>query len=209
MMNFKPERIGVIAESTAEMLLPERLLLYAFVAGIQPSRSLEIGSHTGGSASIITAAMDDVGRGTLVCVDPDPRIPAQILAQISHRAIMIRGRSPEDLSRASKAVNGRFEFAFIDGDHSTLAVVRDTEGLLPFLEETAYLLFHDVHHPEVNAAINILLRDHSDELTDCGIISVEKSEAPVGSGIFWGGLKAVRFIDTKSSIDRHRDWHRT
>lgn len=200
-MSFKPERIGVIGTCTAEMLMPERLLLYSLIASIQPARCLEIGSHTGGSAMIITAAMEDVGLGCLVCVDPDPQIPPKILKDISPRAVVIKGYSPDALPQASQAANGRFQFAFIDGDHSKSQVIKDIEGLLPWLDDSAYLLLHDVHFAEVNAGIDVAVHKNSNCLTDCGLLSVEKSRDVAGN--LWGGLRALRFSYRQSSAGPH------
>src|SRR4051812_27628948 len=56
-----PERVGVVYSAPSDMRIDERLFLYAFVRGFCPERALEIGVARGGSAAIITSAMEEVG----------------------------------------------------------------------------------------------------------------------------------------------------
>src|SRR5690606_3463670 len=47
-----PGRVQHLLDAPAELLLPERLLMYALVRGLRPVRCLEIGTHFGGSTTI-------------------------------------------------------------------------------------------------------------------------------------------------------------
>lgn len=194
-----------IYTAPAEMMMPERVMLYSLIYGLKPRYCLEIGTFRGGSATIICGAMDDTGYGQLVCVDPEPRITRETWRQISHRAILCEGNSPEILPEAAKAVAEKFDFALIDGDHSYKGVLKDTEGTLPLLADGAYLLFHDCHYFEVNEAIDEALRRYPQELSDCGLISVQQSpgkeEGAVVAGrqVIWGGLRLLRFARKSKS----------
>ena len=84
---------------------------------------------------IIVAGLDDIGSGTLACVDPKPAVRSEHWQTISHRATLFQAASPDILPAASQAVGGKFDFALIDGDHSTEGVVRDIRGVVPLLEE--------------------------------------------------------------------------
>ena len=141
---------------------------------------------------IIVAGLDDIGSGTLACVDPKPAVRSEHWQTISHRATLFQAASPDILPAASQAVGGKFDFALIDGDHSTEGVVRDIRGVVPLLEEKSYLLFHDAYFHEVAAGIAIALRDFEDSLRDCGFMSTEKTLDPM-PGIFWGGLRLLRY----------------
>jgi predicted O-methyltransferase YrrM len=143
---------------------------------------------------IIAAALDDVGRGKLGCVDPNPDIAPDLWQKICGRGTMIVGGSPEVLGDAAKALGGRFSLVFIDGDHSKPGVMRDIEGVLPWLEDSAYLLFHDVYYREVAEGITAALLVHSDCLTDCGLLSKERVSDTGNPDILWGGLQLVRFV---------------
>lgn len=183
-------------ETSAEMLLPERVLLYSLVFGLRPARSLEIGTFRGGSAAMICAALDDIGSGRLVCVDPEPKIEDDAKAWMEARATVIKGYSPDVLAEAREIAGGPFHFALIDGDHSDEGVLRDIEGTLEHLADEAQLLFHDCHFAHVRDGIDEALRRH-DELIDAGVLS--KLDNPLdevddqGRPVVWGGLRLLRF----------------
>ena len=145
-------RVQQLLDAPAELLLPERLLMYSLVRGLRPERCLEIGTHFGGSTTITCAALDDVGSGRMVCVDPNPLVPADLWATLAHRATMIRGTSPSALPEVVAVAGGLFDFVFIDGDHTQGGVVRDVEGVLTVAAPGAHLLFHDSHYWEVRDA---------------------------------------------------------
>jgi predicted O-methyltransferase YrrM len=178
------------------MTMAERIVLYGLVVGLRPRRCLEIGTFKGGSALIIVAALDDSREGILACVDPNAEIKAEHWKEIAHRAILFQAPSPEILQDASRAVGGQFDFALIDGDHSAQGVVRDIAGVLPLLESPAYLLFHDAYNQEVIKGIRAVLAQPENCLTDCGLISTEKT-VDASSAVAWGGLQLLRFFARK------------
>jgi len=178
------------------MSMGERVVLYALVYGLRPDRVLEIGTFRGGSSMIISAALDDVGSGNLVCVDPVPQVAPDNWAQIEHRATMLAGPSPAILDQATAAAGGRFDFALIDGDHSYDGVIADIEGTLPLMADDAHILFHDAHYFEVAEALVETLTRHPDVLIDCGMISTEQTQDPASGGerpVIWGGLRMLRY----------------
>lgn len=189
-----------VLDVNAEMMEPERVLLYSLVFALKPSACLEIGTFRGGSSAIICKAMDDNGHGQLVCIDPDPRIPEDVWATIQHRTTLKQGASPEALAEASDFVSGGFDFALIDGDHGYQGALDDIEGVLNFLEDGAHIVLHDCHYYEVKNAIKDALERHPDNLIDCGIVSVtdnpqEGEHAIVdGNRVIWGGLYLLRFV---------------
>jgi predicted O-methyltransferase YrrM len=185
----------------AEMLEPERVLLYGLVFGLKPLYCLEIGTFRGGSSSIICRAMDDSGCGRLVCVDPEPRITDHTWNSIQHRAMLIKGTSPQALADARRAINGElFDLALIDGDHSYEGALKDIEGCLEHLGNGAHIVLHDCHFFAVRDAIREALRRFSDVLVDCGVVSVsdkpEDGENAVvdGKPVVWGGLHLLRVV---------------
>jgi hypothetical protein len=188
-------RLDTLLRAPAELLLPERLLLYALVRGLRPVRCLEIGTHFGGSTTIIAAALDDAGAGTLICIDPHPLVPSGVWDTVSHRATMIAKPSPAAVDDALERAGGRFDFVFIDGDHSLAGVVRDVEAVIQAAASGAHLLFHDSHYWEVAAAIDSCLTRFAGSLVDCGTLST-LSTAPItgadGSTARWGGLRMLR-----------------
>jgi hypothetical protein len=198
-------RIDTLLDAPAELLLPERLLLYSLVRGLRPVRCLEIGSHFGGSTTIIGAALDDVGAGMLVCVDPSPLVPAAVWATVAHRATMVQGYSPAALVQARAHADGDFDFVFIDGDHTHEGVVRDVEGVLDLTAPGAYLLFHDSHYWEVASAIDACVARHAGRLLDCGTLSALSTEPMVaadGKVARWGGFRMLRLAMNQAERNR-------
>lgn len=193
-----PSGLRLLGNAPAEMLKPERILLYALIYGRRPKCCLEIGTFRGGSSVIICAAMDDVGYGRLVCVDPAPRLDDATWRAIQHRAILFDQPSPQALTKAAQAAADKFDFVLIDGDHSYQGVLNDVEGVLPLLADEAYLLFHDCHYVEIRQAIDTVLKRYSKQLMDCGVLSVEHTPpgelSPIdGQPVKWGGLRLLRY----------------
>lgn len=184
--------MDVIADAPVLMQRSERLLLYGLVVGLRPARNLEIGTHKGGSAMIIVTALDDVGAGTLVCIDPASVVDPAHWQRIAHRATLLEGSSPEVLEPALATAGGHFDFVLIDGDHTYPGVLRDIEGVLPVLADEAYVLFHDAHFRDVRGAIDQALLLHRRELVDCGLLSVEQN-VEIENAVVWGGLRLLRF----------------
>ena len=197
-MSFAPRRFGVVERAPVWMSMQERVLLYSLVFALQPERVLEIGTFKGGSALIICGAMDDLGFGRIVCVDPEPRLEPEVWPAISHRAVLVREASPGALKKAAAAAAGPFQLALIDGDHRYQGVVDDLVHTLPLLDDDAHVLLHDAHYYEVRAAIDDAVRHYGPELIDAGMVSTGETphdgEAPAGAPpIGWGGLRLLRF----------------
>jgi hypothetical protein len=199
-----PGRVQHLLDAPAELLLPERLLMYSLVRGLRPARCLEIGTHFGGSTTITCAALDDVGAGRLVCVDPHPLVPADVWAGLAHRATMLRGMSPGALADAMAMAGGPFDFVFIDGDHTHAGVVRDVEAVLAVAAPGAHLLFHDSHYWEVRDAIDECVARYPTRLVDAGTLSALATapiQAPDGTSACWGGFRMLRLAATSPTKD--------
>jgi hypothetical protein len=187
--------LDIIRIAPAQLVTPERLLLYALVYGLRPKHCLEIGTAQGGSALIICSALDEIGLGQLVIVDPAPQIAPEHWARMAHRAALIVGRSPEALSQAQQLAGSKFDFVFIDGDHSFEGVLKDIEGVIPLLDAGGYILLHDAHYFEVKEAIDEALRRYP-FLTDCGMVSKEAHPTDhfyKNQRIIWAGFRLLRF----------------
>ena len=195
-MSITPSRFQIVFDDTALMTMSERTVLYGLVFGLRPKRTLEIGTHKGGSARIIHAALSDIGEGALVCVDPVPVISPQHWEEIKDRATLLAGPSPDLLPKARELAGGPFDFALIDGDHEAPGLIRDIEGTMEVLADSAYMIFHDAHYMGVADGIEQMLSKHRDTLTDCGFMSVEQTfedRKVNGRQVLWGGLRLLRF----------------
>ncbi|MEM4283839.1 MAG: class I SAM-dependent methyltransferase [Candidatus Caldarchaeum sp.] len=193
--------LEVLHTTPAQLAMSERLLLYALVYGLRPSRCLEIGTAQGGSALITCAALDRLGAGQLIIVDPSPQIAPEHWARMAHRAVLIEQPSPQALPQAYQVAQSRFDFVFIDGNHHFEYVLQDIEGVLPFLKEGAYILLHDAHYFEVAEAVAVALQRHP-HLVDCGMISTEANitnDFYKGKRVIWAGFRLLRFSCLKKS----------
>lgn len=182
--------LDVINQCPAWLEPSERLLLYALVFGLRPQRVLEIGTLHGGSAQIITGALDDVGHGRLISVDPAPDLKID-WDTIAHRATLLRGYSPALLPEARAHAGGPFDFCFIDANHSYNGVWADGCGVLRHMSPGGYVLFHDAHHPSVRDAIDDLVTTVFG-ISDCGTLSRDKREWVDDLGGPWAGLRLLR-----------------
>ena len=101
---------------------------------------LEIGSAFGGSALVAALAMEHAGRSdTIVCIDPHVKdgFWENVEAFGLRKRIMLISKPSHPFP-----VNGRvFGSAFIDGDHSTIAVNNDWKNTKEIV--TDYIMFHD------------------------------------------------------------------
>jgi cephalosporin hydroxylase len=166
--------LDVIRTAPAWLSSAERLMLFTLIYSLRPQRYLEIGILYGGASLIVAKAMDAVNSdGKLILVDINPQVEPSTWQGMEHRSICITGYSPKILRQAFESAKGKFDFVFIDAGHSSNAVTRDAEGVFPFLEDGAYILFHDSYREPVNNAINKFIRHHFTSIIDFGLITRE------------------------------------
>ena len=177
---------GVLGQVPAMQLPQEQLLIYALITSLRPEHVLEIGTAHGGLAAIICAALEHNGTGQLTMIDPEPTITPNTWERLGNRAHLITAYSPQGLPSVEGDL--RFDFVFVDGDHSVEGVARDLEGVLPLLNAPAYILFHDAHIPDVRAGIFKVLNQGDSPLIDAGMISRCASADWEQPDLNWGGL---------------------
>jgi hypothetical protein len=189
--------LEVIRDAPVWMSRAERLLLFSLIFCLRPSSYLEIGTFKGGSALIVSSAMDASGNGgRMVCIDPDPQIEPTDWEKIKHRVSLVKGFSPDIITKAIEFIEYHIDFALIDGDHRADSVLHDGCALLPFASKGTYFLFHDCFNPEVQEGIQSFLRKNSKKVLDCGILTREytKEEHPGKNPTRWGGMRLVRIV---------------
>ncbi len=202
-----PERVGAIYHQPSDMCETDRIMLYALARGLRPVHALEIGSRWGGSARIITNAMEENGVGRLVGIDPETTAFRARKKDLHHRFTLVEGYSPEAIPRALEAVDSdAFDFVFIDALHTHDAARDDFLGVLPHLSPGAHILFHDAYHQGIDQAITDIVAAH-DELFDLGFVTRNPS---IGEPVAYQGLRLVRQGDVDgreliASAYRHAD----
>jgi predicted O-methyltransferase YrrM len=182
------ERIGVVYHVPSDMCVTDRIMLYALVRGLKPHRALEIGVRWGGSARIITNAMQENGIGKLVGIEP---ITEQFRAKsqtLHDRYELVRGYSPDAIVEAVKKLDGPLDFVFIDALHIHDAALADCRGVIPHLAQGGHLLLHDTYHVGICEAVNKILREEGN-FVDCGFLT---RNPRVGKPVSYQGLRLIR-----------------
>lgn len=156
-MNYYQDRpidLNAVLNFDAFLRYAEKMALLSLVMGLQPKRILEIGTAKGGAARIFVHGLDWLcNDGVVICVDPEPSWPDEVRYSIQHRAKLIVGYSPNALPEAHQMADGDFDLVFVDGEHTTDAVLADVRGVLPLCRDGARIVFHDAHYPPVWSAI--------------------------------------------------------
>lgn len=98
-------------------------------------RMLEIGRCYGGSACLISAARPSI---PLDSYDLTMTLKPECIGFLQNRDVSLRLGNTNTVSFAHK-----YDFVFIDGDHSYEGVKADFENVLPSLLPGAVILFHD------------------------------------------------------------------
>jgi predicted O-methyltransferase YrrM len=181
--------VGVVYTANTHLTIDERLLLYALVRGMRPQRVLEIGTLHGGSASIIASAMEDVGVGRVIGLDPVRAITTP-RRRFHGRFEIIEKASPEGIADASVAAGGAFDLAHLDGINIYDQAKRDIEGVLPYMAPTSYILINNPFHYGVAQAIRESIRANS-TLHDCGYVCTS-ADATVLPNLAYQGLQLLR-----------------
>ena len=130
----------------------EASILYSNARLFAGCKGIEIGAWRGWSTAHLIAS----GLSTLHVVEPlllDTEWRAEFLdltrgVGAGATAILVPEASPEAVVRLGES-GVRWSFAFIDGDHDGEAPTRDALALVPYLEPTAMVLFHDLVSPYV------------------------------------------------------------
>jgi predicted O-methyltransferase YrrM len=135
----------------------DQFILSALVKRVQPQVILEVGTFKGSTTWLLleNAPSDAV----IYTIDlPDDEIPVTVsdirLASIKARPFLpTSGRVRQILANTMKwdgtldpraASQPKVQFAFIDADHRYEGVRSDTEKVLPLLDESACVCWHDV-----------------------------------------------------------------
>lgn len=133
----------------------EKMLLYWLVRELKPKTVIETGTHRGLTSLYITAALKDNGEGHLTTCDPNPEWYAsgnfakfpELLPHVTYKQVMGKDLDVMDV-----------DFAFIDGFHGYKDVVEELQMLVPKLNKTAVVVFHDCWYSNT-AAVNEAIED--------------------------------------------------
>ena len=131
--------------------------LYYLVRALKPQRFLEIGTHIGASTLFIASALQSNGQGRMTSVDiydvNNPQqadweyygattSPAETLEQAECRDLVTF--SAEGALPFMQRTDEKFDFIFLDVDHTAAAVYKEVAAALKILAPGGIILLHDV-----------------------------------------------------------------
>lgn len=136
----------------------DRRAIYTIITGLKPQNVLEVGTHIGASTLYIARALKGSDRASsLTTVDivnvnaPDapwkkiglPQSPVQMLRALdcAENVIFEKASSLEYL----KNTDQKFDFIFLDGDHSAATVYEETALALDALTPGGIIMLHDYY----------------------------------------------------------------
>ena len=147
-------------------------LLHAIVRTVGVRRGIELGTCLGVSAAYQAAALEDRDGASFVTCEGAPDLAALASSNLERLGLrqcrVSAGRFDETLP-AIAAELAPVEYAFVDGHHDEDATVRYFDLLLPYLADSAVIVFDDIrwsdgmarawtrirHHRDVRAAVDL------------------------------------------------------
>jgi predicted O-methyltransferase YrrM len=140
----------------------DRRALYYLIRGMRPANLLEVGTHIGASTIFMAhaqkaASAQDKRFSTVDILDVNSgqgawksvglsAPPAELIAQSGCKDHVEFHNRPA--TEFMKSTNERFDFIFLDGDHSAKAVYEEVGGALPILNPNGVILLHD-YYPDL------------------------------------------------------------
>lgn len=135
------------------------ILIYLFAKISQAQHILEIGSAEGyGSFYLATAAKEN--GGMYYGIDIEPGLINRVRGKLDE-SMLPNQMICVDTKKLEELPIERVDIAFIDGEHTTEAVMHEVELIYPKLTKRGYgfLMFHDVHDMGVAGAWLQMTRD--------------------------------------------------
>ena len=150
-----------LPNSTGGVNLGDRRAIFYLVNALQPSAVLEIGTHIGASTVHIAAALHQVQLGsgrkghlsTVDVVDVNSPVdkhwekygassaPTEMIDGLGFRS-MVEFHVDSSL-RFLSSCERKFDFIFLDGDHSARTVYQEIPAALDLLQQGGVILLHD------------------------------------------------------------------
>jgi len=151
--NIDSEMFNAIPPETYELMQmssPERRFLFGLIRHFKPKNILEIGVAEGGSSGLMLQAIKDMKETTLTSIDFAEKTYKQNkpigFAALEKNAnnpkwVLIPGKDP---SEVIENFGKKFDFAIIDTLHIHPVETLNFLSVLPFLEDGAIVVLHDL-----------------------------------------------------------------
>ncbi len=124
--------------------IEDYIFIYGLITLLKPKTIIEIGTNTGVSSIVMASALKENNiKGKIFTYDISNNCLTIAKKQIKNAGLENYINPLFGTSNCAKKLDLKFDFAFIDGDHSYEGVKRDFENLKNKCE---YILFHDVNN---------------------------------------------------------------
>jgi predicted O-methyltransferase YrrM len=185
---FVPVRFHAVLAAPAWMDVAERALLYGLVAAREPRRVLELRTQEGGATAILCAALDDLGSGRIITVDPEPSVAGELWAMLEHRTTQVA-----TVEEALATIDDEIDLVLLYHQYVAAEVVEAVDALSPRLAPGAHVLVHDAHLGSMRDAVQEILRRHEGAFVDAGLLATATTEErrPDGDVTRFGGLRLL------------------
>lgn len=181
-----------------------RGLLETLEANCRKGYALEIGSNYGGTTIGFCRLFKNV---ITIDIKHDPNFD-RIKSKYPNYQYLISDSKSNDTVEYIKSLGIKFDFIFIDGDHSYEGVKNDYEKYKQFLAHNGYMAFHDIVYSQENEANNCRVDKLWNELDTYGsekhfFVSAFKTHAYRTDQLFytfvnrrpynsWGGIGLIK-----------------
>jgi predicted O-methyltransferase YrrM len=141
----------------------DRRALYYLIYALKPQTVLEVGTHIGASTLHIIRALKTLGQGGHLTTADIIDVNAEAGPWKKHGLKKSPLAFAVELDCADaldfhvgpcvdfmKSTNARYDFIFLDGDHSSRAVYKEVSAALPLLNDNGVILLHD-YYPNMDA----------------------------------------------------------
>lgn len=128
--------------------------VYALARHYKPEFIVEVGTFAGGTAVGFANAINQNGRGKLICVDQDsysngtfPQVVKRNLSRVGFSESKLQlccGDSKEWLPKLAEDLKEQVEIVLVDGDHTYEGAVADLTNAVPLVKPGGFILVHDV-----------------------------------------------------------------
>jgi predicted O-methyltransferase YrrM len=135
----------------------DRRALYYLTKAFKPKSFLEVGTHIGASTLFIARALKSNGQGRVTTVDiydvndPVKALWKQCGASACPRDMLARAQCDDLVSFSAigalphlEQTSEKYDFIFLDGDHSAPSVYNEIAAALNVLSPGGVILLHDV-----------------------------------------------------------------
>jgi predicted O-methyltransferase YrrM len=128
--------------------------VYALARHYRPEYIVEVGTFAGGTAVGFANAINENGRGKLICVDQDsysngtfPQVVKRNLVRVGFPESKLQlccGDSKQWLPKLAETMKKKAGIVLVDGDHTYEGALADLTNAVPLVKPGGFILVHDV-----------------------------------------------------------------